>query len=232
MSYPRTISYLGPSDAICPITLIPVDELQWPVALNNNASQPYECKALVKWILRAARDPLTNLPLADHRLSELVTPLDICTDPAAVTAFIESKMRRGIWKDGCMLTYSLYIIGSVLYFNLKPEDITTQCIFLDATINLAAENSFCGYYLLAWCLSTCCAFGVHFYFHWQEDLRDKAIQMLAIKIFAQTIMCMRSDPPTIPLTVSCCVYVVWLLEYLNYKFCRWSQLWSYNGWRH
>lgn len=76
-------------DSVCPITLTPASELKWAVALQGNANQAYECEDLIKWIGLWRKDPLTNLPLTQTRL---VTPLDICTDPAAATAFIEKRM--------------------------------------------------------------------------------------------------------------------------------------------
>jgi hypothetical protein len=120
-----------------------------------------------------------------------------------------------------MLLYTAYMMVSVIYFaDIKPRvGNAIQCFFfLDATLDLALSNPVCGLYLLAWCLSTGFVFWVYFKCHW-ENLRDKAYQLLLIKTVAQIIMCIAGVSPQIPITVSCCAYVLCLVEYLNWRCC-------------
>jgi hypothetical protein len=109
---------------------------------------------------------------------------------------------------------------SVIYFACIKHRVggTIQCFFGDGTLELALSHPVCGFYLLAWCLSTGFVFWVHFKCHW-ENLRDKAYQLLIIKTIAQIIMCIAGVSPQIPITVSCCAFVLCLVEYLNWRYC-------------
>ena len=118
-----------------------------------------------------------------------------------------------------MLLYTAYMMVSVIYFaDIKPRvGNAIQCFFGDATLDLALSNPVCCLYLLAWCLSTGFVFWVYFKCHW-ENLRAKAYQLLIIKTIAHIIMCIAGVSPQIPITVSCCAYVLCLVEYLNWRF--------------
>jgi hypothetical protein len=120
-----------------------------------------------------------------------------------------------------MLLYTAYIAISVLYFSyIKPRvDETIQCFFWDATMDLALSNPACGIYLLAWCLSSGFVFWVYFTCHHENLLRYKAYQLLFVKTVAQIIMCITGVSPQIPITMSCCAYVLCAVEYLNWRCC-------------
>jgi len=71
------IVYTGSLDSVCPITHLPVDELDLAVSFSTNPRTAYECRALMDWLRVRAIDPMTNQ--AARR--EDVCPLDICKDP-------------------------------------------------------------------------------------------------------------------------------------------------------
>ena len=96
--------YTGPHDAVCPITLTPVDELRWPVALNGNTAQPYECEALVEWILRRPRDPMTNLRMTRIAIGPLEGLVPAAESTAAAVYLKKKFMRPRVgWKGSCHL---------------------------------------------------------------------------------------------------------------------------------
>jgi hypothetical protein len=85
--------YTGPQDAVCPITLTPVDELRWPVALNGNTERPYECEALVEWVMRRPRDPMTNLLMTRIAIGPL-EGLVSTAESTAAAAYLKRKFMR------------------------------------------------------------------------------------------------------------------------------------------
>jgi hypothetical protein len=85
--------YTGPQDAVCPITLTPVDELRWPVALNGNTARPYECEALVDWVLHRPRDPMTNLRMTRIAIRPL-EGLVSASESMAAAAYLKRKFMR------------------------------------------------------------------------------------------------------------------------------------------
>ena len=72
-------------DAVCPITLESLEHLKWPVAFRNNPRQPYECEALVKWLLKTRTDPVTRRPVV-WRVSALEVIAPLATHPEAAAA--------------------------------------------------------------------------------------------------------------------------------------------------
>lgn len=94
-----------------------------------------------------------------------------------------------------MLLYTVYIVVSLIYFSYTKTIVgeTIQCFFWDAIIDLT--------------------------YHHENLLRDKACQLLCIKVVAQIIMCIAGVSPQIPITVSCCAYVFCAVEYLNWRCC-------------
>lgn len=87
------IAYTGAPDAVCPITLQRLDELLFPVAFRSAPHQPYECKALVDWLLEREVNPLTNTAV-DWAKSplEAIGPLSCCKATGAVSAYIEKQL--------------------------------------------------------------------------------------------------------------------------------------------
>ena len=56
-------------EQVCPITLLPVNELRHPVVIRDYPAQQYELTSLWKWVLIHSRHPLTSRPCA---LSDIV----------------------------------------------------------------------------------------------------------------------------------------------------------------
>lgn len=54
-SQSTTVVYTGQASELCPITHVPLSELQWPAAFRHAPHQPYECKALVRWLARTPK---------------------------------------------------------------------------------------------------------------------------------------------------------------------------------
>ena len=67
MSEPSTFphaQYTGDEQSPCAITLAPLRDLKWPVVFRHATHQPYECEALVRWLVGCRTDPLTNLSVS------------------------------------------------------------------------------------------------------------------------------------------------------------------------
>jgi hypothetical protein len=62
-TYPHA-QYTGDEHTPCAITLAPLCELKWPVVFRHATHQPYECEALVRWLVGCRTDPLTNLSIS------------------------------------------------------------------------------------------------------------------------------------------------------------------------
>jgi hypothetical protein len=58
-----SIEYTGDVEAICPITLNKLSEIDYPVAFADATHQPYDCEALVCWLSEKKANPMTNLPV-------------------------------------------------------------------------------------------------------------------------------------------------------------------------
>ena len=64
------------SEDACPITLVPTDELEIPVAFKHCPLRLYECAALVRWLKISKTDPMTNLTVSwlHHATEILISP--------------------------------------------------------------------------------------------------------------------------------------------------------------
>ena len=55
------MEYQGDADAICPISLKTVIEINVPVAFREMPRQPYECTDLMTWLRKRPVNPTTNV---------------------------------------------------------------------------------------------------------------------------------------------------------------------------
>ena len=89
------IRYDGLPDAVCPITLVPLNRLERPVAFRKYTRQPYECESLVRWLRVRRTNPLTR-----ERINWVLTPLEAIApieegveeDWKSTMEFIESQL--------------------------------------------------------------------------------------------------------------------------------------------
>lgn len=91
--------FTGDLDDVCPITLTPVRDLKWVVAFCADTDHAYECTALVRWLSKRWRNPLTNKAVSrrgssvwSNTVHEIVQPLDICTDTHAAEEYIRCHL--------------------------------------------------------------------------------------------------------------------------------------------
>ena len=99
----RILVFTGDLDDICPITLVPARDLKWAVAFCEDTDHAYECTALVQWLGKRWRNPMTNktVQIPRRRRSRslwsnfcvnnvdwVIQLFDICTDIAASAAYI------------------------------------------------------------------------------------------------------------------------------------------------
>jgi len=100
--------FTGDLGDVCPITLTPVRDLKWAVALCSDTDHAYECTALVRWLGKKWRNPLTNesvritktnrsawFVLCVNNVDGVIQPLDICTDPVAAAEYIRCHIGQG-----------------------------------------------------------------------------------------------------------------------------------------
>ena len=82
----QAVSYTGSLDAICPVTFAPLEEIRCPVVFRARPHQPYELRALLKWLSIRMVEPLTGLPVTwQSSPTEIIAPLiDRCEDPGRV----------------------------------------------------------------------------------------------------------------------------------------------------
>ena len=71
------MQYTGPPDAVCPITLAPLHEMELPVVFVSHPAQPYEADALAQWLHCCQIVPHSGLPASWQTtpLGDLVMPL-------------------------------------------------------------------------------------------------------------------------------------------------------------
>ncbi len=89
------VRYIGAVDAVCPITLIPLNELELAVTFRQNPIHPYECRALVYWLNVLRRDPMTNLRVHwPYSGLEIIGPIDDwCRNPAAAQEILRDELK-------------------------------------------------------------------------------------------------------------------------------------------
>ena len=88
------VTYQGTADAVCPITLEPLDSLTHPVAFVCTPQQPFECQPLIDWLIVHRTNPVTRQKIVWNRSPlEAVAPLaDICPDSDLVCSYIERTL--------------------------------------------------------------------------------------------------------------------------------------------
>jgi hypothetical protein len=69
--------FTGDLDDVCPITLTPVRSLKWAVALCEDTDHAYECTALVRWLCKRWRNPLTNEFVASYFVTSVGVVLEL-----------------------------------------------------------------------------------------------------------------------------------------------------------
>lgn len=120
------MQYTGPDDAICPITHLPLGDLEHPVAFKHNTAQPYECEALARWLMTKRTDPMTNLPVCwVQSASEVIFPIKNGT----IDALLETLDSASTFNIVAHI-YNLRILGAVasdqrLFWPNAPFDISS-----------------------------------------------------------------------------------------------------------
>ena len=99
MSTTTTIDYTGGgglTDVVCPITYIPLEDLDLPVAFRCNPSQPYECEAIITWLKIRKTNPMTNLYVSWPFWAgptHIIAPLTgHCRNPAAAVRLLNVEL--------------------------------------------------------------------------------------------------------------------------------------------
>jgi hypothetical protein len=95
-----------------------MEELICPVVFRARPHQPYELRALLKWLAIRLIEPLTNLPVFwEETLTEIIAPLaDICKDPARINNLLVHWATMGS-------TYKMIgIIPALEIHGLAPRD--------------------------------------------------------------------------------------------------------------
>lgn len=73
--------YTGEPCDVCPITLKPVKELDFPVCFAGQSSQAYECEDVIQWLkLCNGTNPITGMALCDRRIDVILQPLQFDDD--------------------------------------------------------------------------------------------------------------------------------------------------------
>ena len=87
------IQYDGPPDAVCPITLIQLSNLERPVTFRAYTQQPYECESLVRWLSVRKTNPLTRERVEwDQTPLEAIAPIDQHSCYKSTMEYIELKL--------------------------------------------------------------------------------------------------------------------------------------------
>jgi hypothetical protein len=111
----KLMHYTGAPDAVCPITLVPLSELNCPVAFSFATHQPYECSALIEWLQESMTNPMTNLQVGWRRSPlEVIGPLGPRSELAK--SMLETGL-PGIWsksiKDRWIWLYFITMLYAV-----------------------------------------------------------------------------------------------------------------------
>ena len=197
------VPFLGALDATCPITLIPLDELELAVAFRSNPIHPYECRTLVKWLNMRRRDPMTNFYVRwPYSGLEIVGPIDgWCRNPAQAAEILRDELKG---KQSLLIretTCDDVRAGQLAFLRCTRFWMYTICIILSAGVQLMAKCPIildvCGVVNFATMLV-----GSHYASTGPYNKRA-GIQMLALAGFAKASNPSMICPPDVVQSDSC-----------------------------
>ena len=102
-----SVQYTGSPDELCPITLVAVRDLAYPVAFTSSPSQPYELAPLWKWVLSSDKHPLTGEACSLSDIAALNLPWRAC---GRNTEAALEGMRLTLWDTQVFLCVSVFAL--------------------------------------------------------------------------------------------------------------------------